>query len=387
MSFVNVTPDFISQAAGDLAGIGSSLGEANVAAALSTTGVLAPGLDEVSQAITALLSAHAQEYQALSAQAANFHNQFVSLLNSGVGQYLNTEADNAQQALSSWVSDSAPAAASPFAGMLNRGGSYQSLATNTIANLHVIESDFIQQTAPLLIQAATNPFGAPQGILAALQTGSVQPLLSVPGQIATGSAELVTKLSVPVSISSISVQNGTAAVGLGLGLPEQLVFDAVGAPITGGIAAGQSATQLVNALATGNVEAALSVVVDAPAAIADGFLNGQETLSIGIALPGGLGGATAEIPVAGLLAPLQPFSVEVTVPGLPFVDTVAVTGPPVGGLVPGVNSAVQQIAGVVAEPVSLTATPAFDPYQTINLIKQHVRPVEDLIAFATQLTW
>ncbi|MBY0441444.1 MAG: PE family protein [Mycobacteriaceae bacterium] len=451
MSFVNVTPDFISQAAGDLAGIGSSLGEANVAAALSTTGVLAPGLDEVSVAITTLLGTHAQEYQALSAQAANFHNQFVSLLNSGAGQYLNTEVANAQQALAGAVGDclgfgggssgpgaagtwggaelggavaqgvatdvnallaglpnlsmtgsalsttgqafingattvvntlatnasgvftslgavprvtcgslldrvtslfdgtgfGAAAVASPFEGVFG-DGPYQNLVANTGANLQLIQNDFVQQTAPLLIQAATNPFGAPQAALTALRTGNVGPLLSLPGQIAAGSAELTQQLSVPVSISSVSVQNGTASIGLGLGLQQQLAFSALGAPVTGSIAAGQSAAAVADAMAAGNTGAALSALVAAPANIADGFLNGQATLSLDLALPGGLGSATAQVPFSGLLVPLQPFSVSMTVPGLPFVNTVTVTGPPVGGLVPAlVNYAPQQLAGSI----------------------------------------
>ena len=378
MSFVNVTPEVVGQAAADLAGIGTSLGEANAAAALSTAAVLAPGVDEVSLAITTMLGNYAQEYQALSAQAANFHNQFVSLMNAGVGQYLSTEVANAQQALGSWVSDSAgtasgylsgvtftnptvcaPAAAAPLAAGLNVGTSYQSLLANTVANVQVIENEFVQQTLPLVIQAATNPFGVPQAALTSLQTGSVQPLLSIPGHIAVGTAELAAELGVPASITSLSVHDGTAALELGLGLPQKLALDALGAPITGGLAAAQSATQLVDALATGNVGSALSVLADAPATVVDGFLNGEVTLSFGIVLPAGLGSATAEIPVAGVLAPLQPpFSVAVTAPALPFIDTITVTGRSLGGLVSGVNSGVQQIAGTVARPAWPTFTAA-----------------------------
>jgi hypothetical protein len=56
--------------------------------------VLAPAADEVSAAITALMNSSAQEYQALSAQAATFHSQFVSLMNAGAGAYSLTEAAN-----------------------------------------------------------------------------------------------------------------------------------------------------------------------------------------------------------------------------------------------------------------------------------------------------
>ena len=51
MSFVIVTPEIMSTAASDSAGIASALGEANAAAATRTTALLAAGADEVSTAI------------------------------------------------------------------------------------------------------------------------------------------------------------------------------------------------------------------------------------------------------------------------------------------------------------------------------------------------
>jgi PE family len=95
MSFVIASPEYVTAAASDLASIGSSISEANSAAAAPTTGVLAAGADEVSAVVTTLFEAHAQAYQALSAQAATFHNQFVQLLNAGAGQYAATEAASA----------------------------------------------------------------------------------------------------------------------------------------------------------------------------------------------------------------------------------------------------------------------------------------------------
>jgi hypothetical protein len=46
-----------------------------------------------------MFGAHAYAYQALSTQAAAFHNQFVQLMNGGAGSYANTEAANAEQAM------------------------------------------------------------------------------------------------------------------------------------------------------------------------------------------------------------------------------------------------------------------------------------------------
>ncbi len=96
MSNVMVAPEFVRQAAGQLQNIGSSLTEANAAASTPTTAVLAPASDEVSAAITALMGTHAQQFQAVSAQAAKFHSQFVGLLNTGAAAYSGTEAANTQ---------------------------------------------------------------------------------------------------------------------------------------------------------------------------------------------------------------------------------------------------------------------------------------------------
>ncbi|POY16744.1 PE family protein, partial [Mycobacterium kansasii] len=95
MSYLVAGPEYLSAAANSLAGIGSTLGEANAAAAASTTRIFAPALDEVSKAATALFSQHAQAYQAFSAHAARFHEQFVRTLATSAGLYHSTETFNA----------------------------------------------------------------------------------------------------------------------------------------------------------------------------------------------------------------------------------------------------------------------------------------------------
>ena len=97
--WVIAAPEYVAAAASDLANIGSSLSTANVAALVPTSGVLAAGADEVSAMIAALFSSHAQAYQALSAQAASFHAQFVQLMNTGASQYALAEAANASPLL------------------------------------------------------------------------------------------------------------------------------------------------------------------------------------------------------------------------------------------------------------------------------------------------
>ncbi len=95
MNGVIAAPELMATAATDLGSIGSTIGAANAAAAGPTTQVLAWAADEVPVAIATMFGAHAQAYQAISAQAAAFHAQFVQHLNAGAVSYANAEAANA----------------------------------------------------------------------------------------------------------------------------------------------------------------------------------------------------------------------------------------------------------------------------------------------------
>ena len=95
MSYVIIDPDLMGVAADELQGIGSTLAASNTAAAAPTTGVLAPATDTVSVRAAALLDAHAQQYQALSAQAEAFHDKFVQTLLAAKNAYADIEAENA----------------------------------------------------------------------------------------------------------------------------------------------------------------------------------------------------------------------------------------------------------------------------------------------------
>src|SRR5580692_11791362 len=97
MSIVTAAPDLVEAAAQDSAGIRSSLMEASASVAVPTTGVVPAAADEVSAGVAALFSDFGQEFQALSAQAQAFHEQFVDLLNAGAGAYMSTEAVNVEQ--------------------------------------------------------------------------------------------------------------------------------------------------------------------------------------------------------------------------------------------------------------------------------------------------
>jgi hypothetical protein len=125
MDFVNAAPEYVAAAAADLGNIGSALGDANLAALAPTSGILPAGADSVSSLIAELFSAHAEAYQALSAQAGLFHQQFVQLMNAGASAYSNAEAANvlpmqsglqpAEQALLSAVNIPGTAAPGPAA--------------------------------------------------------------------------------------------------------------------------------------------------------------------------------------------------------------------------------------------------------------------------------
>jgi PE family len=95
MSFVSTQPEALSAAAGNLQGIGAGVSAQNAAAATPTTAVVPAAADEVSALTAAQFTAHAQLYQAVSAQAAEMHDMFVSTLGTSAVSYLTTEAANA----------------------------------------------------------------------------------------------------------------------------------------------------------------------------------------------------------------------------------------------------------------------------------------------------
>ena len=76
MSYVTAQPEALAVAAGSLQGIGSTLSAQNAAAAAPTTGVVPAAADEVSALTAAQFTAHAQMYQAVSAQATAIHERF-----------------------------------------------------------------------------------------------------------------------------------------------------------------------------------------------------------------------------------------------------------------------------------------------------------------------
>ena len=95
MSFVTAQPTEISATAATLHGIGAGVNAQNAAAAAPTTGVVPAAADPVSALTAAQFAAHAETYQAISAQAAAIHEMFVNTLSLSSGSYAATEAANA----------------------------------------------------------------------------------------------------------------------------------------------------------------------------------------------------------------------------------------------------------------------------------------------------
>ncbi len=98
MSFVTTQPESLAAAASNLAGIGSTMSAGSAAAASPTTGVVPAAADEVSALTAAQFAAHAQMFQAVAAQAAAIHEQFVTTLGVSSTSYAATEAANAAAA-------------------------------------------------------------------------------------------------------------------------------------------------------------------------------------------------------------------------------------------------------------------------------------------------
>jgi hypothetical protein len=116
MSFLVAEPELVTAAAGNLAGIGATIEEANAAAAARTTAITAAAADDVSLAIAEMFGTYGQQFHTLSADAAAFHSEFVTLLNGGAGAYISAELANAE------LSGSAAASTPILGGLLGGSG-------------------------------------------------------------------------------------------------------------------------------------------------------------------------------------------------------------------------------------------------------------------------
>lgn len=269
MSFISVVPDLMTEASANLADMGSSLRAAHAAAVAQTTAVAAPGADEVSAAISSFFGTAGREFQALGAQAAAYHDNFVGALNAGVGQYASAEAANVQLASGALAPAAAQTINTPFGAVtLSFGGTLPSPGPNGPF------SGFANATSALLGTANISV------------TGNISNGPSGPGtqfQVTGGS------FSAPQLLSLLSATAGP--------------------PVSGNASLVNSVNTLITDLQTGNLPGAALALVSTPGNYLAAITIGSTTVNIPIdttAFGGPVG--TLSIPFNGVFTSPQPIT-------------------------------------------------------------------------------
>ncbi|WP_421846187.1 hypothetical protein [Mycobacterium sp.] len=174
--------------------------------------------------------------------------------------------------------------------------------------------------------------------------GDLLPILSIPGD----ASQNLTNVIVAATDTNIALNldiGPPVELDANLGLPMALAVNALGSPVTTLLAVGESSTAFLNAVEAGDPLAAIGALADAPANIADGFLNGRVVIPLNVVDELGLK-VDLNLPFNGVLAPLQPVTATVSILGVP--TTVTLGGTPIGGIIPAlVNYAPQQLAAAI----------------------------------------
>ena len=200
--------------------------------------------------------------------------------------------------------------------------------------------------------------------------GDLLPLLHLPGTIAqdftnllphgsivaqmsqdfTNVLNTVTDTSLVIAPTNINPLAGPFGMDLSMGLPVALNLQAAAALIPTVNAIATSTSAFTSAMSAGNLPGALAAALQAPAVVANGFLNGQAALPLTIPLGEGLS-TTVELPISGFLVPQGPLTATpVTIPPLGTVD-VSITGTPLGGFLPALlNYAPTQLSMALGAP-------------------------------------
>jgi hypothetical protein len=203
MSFVNATPEYVASAASDLAKIGSAITYANSAASGATSAVEAAGADAVSTSISQLFGAHAAAYEAISSQAALFHQQFVQLMSGGATQYADTEAANA-----------APLQAAPQAVLGGAAASGHALS---------MQQPFIGSAA----QAGSLASGVP--VAAAVQPGAAAPA-AVAATAAAPATASVTPMAATTAVAAAPAGSAAPATAAASTQPQTPAYAPTATP-------------------------------------------------------------------------------------------------------------------------------------------------------------
>jgi hypothetical protein len=164
--------------------------------------------------------------------------------------------------------------------------------------------------------------------------GDLSPIFAIPpGDIFQNISNVINTLTdasitfgIQPDTSALPLSLANSTLTLTLGLPLALELDAIGAPITTMFAFEASEAAFGSAVQSGNFAAALTALVDAPAVIANGFLNGHATLALQQSFSANLAIPVTEqvtvgipvteqlmigIPLGGVLTPLAPVTAVV----------------------------------------------------------------------------
>jgi hypothetical protein len=180
---------------------------------------------------------------------------------------------------------------------------------------------------------------------------SLLPTGSIPHQMAqnfTNVVKTITDTSITSTITLVIDPTQPSGIGViidaNMGLPLALGIDLIGSPVTTIDAMASSVGSFAHAVETGNPIGALEAALDAPAVVANGFLNGHATLLLTIdalGIP-----TTLNIPLDGILVPTGPYTATIPLLG----GTFPVIGTPLGGVLPGfLNYLPEQIAEAIGK--------------------------------------
>jgi hypothetical protein len=167
------------------------------------------------------------------------------------------------------------------------------------------------------------------------------------------------------AVATLPLSNPTAgSLSAFFGLPLVLTYAVAGAPISTLTGLATSATAVQQALLAGNGLGALNALIDAPAVVANGFLNSDTLVDFTVPVPinfvlpppfppigfNTTVPITLHLPFDGILVPPHPLTATLDLRGIPLGSQVLVTvfGTPFMGLAPlFVNYIPQQLAAAI----------------------------------------
>ncbi|WP_082956646.1 PE family protein [Mycobacterium sp. E787] len=190
--------------------------------------------------------------------------------------------------------------------------------------------------------------------------GDLAPIFALPGQMAQNLTNLLPAGSIPAQMAQnltnlVDVSTNFGATlnltnsDLTFGLPLQVLFDAIGGPANALSALNSTGVALAGAVQTGNASAAAAALLDAPAFVANGFLNGSTLITLPPAYIFDFQVMSLiQIPLGGVLTPLSYPLVFTSFFGPPAPFAIGTGSTEFGGLIPGLLSFGPELAQAIA---------------------------------------